>query len=328
MKKIALVIPYFGTLPGYFPLWLMSCRYNPEMDFLIFTDDRRPFDWPENVKTVYMTWEEMQGRIRGAFDFPAAISKPYKLCDYRPAYGEIFAGELAGYDFWGHCDLDVIWGALSDFVTEELLDRYDKLFGRGHFSLYRNCPLINGLYRTEVDGKPMYREIFQDEKSRLFDEWTGIDRIFQIRGIPIYDSPVVADIQSASYHFMVNSDREDQERPQVFFWRETEGRGRIFRYYRDQGEIVRQEFMYIHLQKRDMTAADEIDGDFLIVPNEFISGRGLAPYLDAPETEDEVAAAMIRTYYRRRLVNWQQVRKNMARRLRKAGRLWKKDGRK
>ena len=210
----------------------------------------------------------------------------------------------------------------------ELLDRYDKLFGRGHFSLYRNCPLINGLYRTEVDGKPLYREIFQDEKSRLFDEWTGIDRIFQIRGIPIYDSPVVADIQSASYHFMVNSDREDQERPQVFFWRETEGRGRIFRYYRDHGEIVRQEFMYIHLQKRDMTAADEIDGDFLIVPNEFISGRGLAPYLDDPETEDEVAAAMIRTYYRRRLVNWQQVRKNMARRLRKAGRLWKKDGRK
>ena len=86
MKKIALVIPYFGTLPGYFPLWLMSCRYNPEMDFLIFTDDRRPFDWPENVKTVYMTWEEMQGRIRGAFDFPAAISKPYKLCDYRNAH--------------------------------------------------------------------------------------------------------------------------------------------------------------------------------------------------------------------------------------------------
>ena len=314
MKQIALIVPYFGTLPGYFPLWLMSCRYNPEIDFLVFTDDRRPFDWPENVKVTYMEWEEMQERIRGYFDFPAVLPRPYKLCDYRPAYGEIFAEELTGYAFWGHCDLDVIWGAIRDFVTDELLERYDKLFCRGHFSLYRNCPKINGLYRRETEGRLLYREVFQDEKSRLFDEWTGIDHIFEVSGIPMYDSPVVADIQSGQYHFMVNADREDQERPQVFLWRTDGERGRVFRYYRDGDEIVRQEFMYIHLQKRGMAADSEIDGDFLIVPNTFISGRGLAPYLDDPETEDEVAAAMIHTYYRKRLINWPKVKKDMARR--------------
>ena len=50
-----------------------------------------------------------------------------------------------------------------------------------------------------------------------------------------------------------------------------------------------------------------------------------------PETEDEVAAAMIRTYYRRRLVNWQQVRKNMARTAAQSGpaveKGWKEVGR-
>ncbi len=319
MKRIAMLVPYFGTFPDYFPLWLLSCGCNPDIDFLVFTDDRRPFDWPENVKITYLSWKQMQDKVRSCFDFPVKVPRPYKLCDYRPAYGEIFEEELVGYDFWGHCDLDVVWGALREFVSEELLDHYDKLFYRGHFSLYRNTKRVNGLYRCPVEGKPLYRAVFQDSAPRVFDEWTGIDRIFDEQGIPVYDSPVVADIYADHYHFTVNGDMWDKERPQVFLWRKENGRCRIFRYYRDHGNFVRQEFMYIHLQKRKMalSSGTRRADAFLIVPNRFLPCEGLARLLEDPETTDETAAAMIKKFYRRRLVNWGLLRKKWARKVRK-----------
>lgn len=320
MKRIAMLVPYFGTFPDYFPLWLLSCGCNPDVDFLIFTDDRRPFEWPENVKVTYLGWKQMQKKVRDCFAFPVKISRPYKLCDFRPAYGEIFAGELAGYDFWGHCDLDVVWGALREFVSEDLLDRYDRLFYRGHFSLYRNTEKINGLYRCPVEGKPLYRKVFEDAAPWVFDEWTGIGRIFDEQKIPVYDGRVVADIYADDYHFTVNGDQWDKQRPQVFLWRKDKGgRCRVFRYYRDRCDFVRQEFMYIHLQKRDMvlTPGKRPADAYLIVPNRFIPCEGLARLLEDPETEDETAAAMIRKFYRRRPVNWGLLRKKCARRFRK-----------
>ena len=34
--KVAIVVPYFGTLPNYFQLFLDTCAYNPEFDWLIW----------------------------------------------------------------------------------------------------------------------------------------------------------------------------------------------------------------------------------------------------------------------------------------------------
>jgi hypothetical protein len=41
MSKIALIIAYMGNFPWYFPYFLHSCRYNPDIDFLIFTDNKQ-----------------------------------------------------------------------------------------------------------------------------------------------------------------------------------------------------------------------------------------------------------------------------------------------
>ena len=38
MKKAAIILPYFGTLPNYFQIFLNSCSYNNCFDFIIFTD--------------------------------------------------------------------------------------------------------------------------------------------------------------------------------------------------------------------------------------------------------------------------------------------------
>ena len=37
--KKALIMPYFGTLPPYFNLWLSSCSYNKSIDYIVSTFD-------------------------------------------------------------------------------------------------------------------------------------------------------------------------------------------------------------------------------------------------------------------------------------------------
>ena len=60
MKKIAYVILYFGKFNDFFPLWLKSCKENPTIDFLIFTDDRTNYNYPKNVKVNYFTFEQIK----------------------------------------------------------------------------------------------------------------------------------------------------------------------------------------------------------------------------------------------------------------------------
>ena len=50
MKSICYIIPYFGHLPDNFNLWLISCKVNSTVNWLIYTDDKTSYDYPENVK--------------------------------------------------------------------------------------------------------------------------------------------------------------------------------------------------------------------------------------------------------------------------------------
>ena len=98
-----------------------------------------------------------------------------KLCDYRPALGEMYAEEVAGFHFWGHTDLDCVYGNLWEYVTDSLLagcdvfsnDPYPNVCGP--FSLWRNTESVNALFRQA----PNWRDIFEDPELHAFDE-TGI----------------------------------------------------------------------------------------------------------------------------------------------------------
>ncbi len=94
-----------------------------------------------------------------------------KLCDYRPALGEMYADETAGYDFWGHTDLDCVYGPLWEYVNDELLSACD-LFSNdpspsmcGPFSLYRTATASH-VFRDH----PGWRDIFESETCVGFDE--------------------------------------------------------------------------------------------------------------------------------------------------------------
>ena len=131
MKSIIFIIPYFGHFNNYFEIWLNSCAHNPTIDWLIFTDCKNEYDYPRNVKVVYTTFDEIRTHFQSFYDFPISLEKPYKLCDFRPAYGEVFYDYIKDYDFWGYCDTDLVWGDLRKFFTEEILEINGKeLFRR------------------------------------------------------------------------------------------------------------------------------------------------------------------------------------------------------
>src|SRR5882724_11438458 len=121
-KTIGFINCYFGKLPWYFNYFIHSCKYNPTVDFFIITDDKtylKPL--PPNVKLIYNSLEGVSRHASEKMGFPISIPYGYKLCDFKPAYGFIFSELLHGYDFWGHTDIDIIFGNIRDFITDERL---------------------------------------------------------------------------------------------------------------------------------------------------------------------------------------------------------------
>ncbi len=152
--SIALVTVWFGPLPFWMPAFLLSCAHNPDVEWRIFTDAPAPAGSPENVRFLPFTltaFNERASRLLGA---PVALQPAYayKLCDYKILYGDLFAEELRGFDVWGCCDLDIVWGRVRGFATDARLRRHALVTSRpqriaGHCCLFRNQPRWNRLYR-------------------------------------------------------------------------------------------------------------------------------------------------------------------------------------
>ena len=169
-NKIILTVVYFGSWPEWFPAFLLSCAANRDVDWLILTDcDCRHIACP-NIRHVSISMDSLNLMAGNALGIRVKKG-PYSQLDLRPAYGEILGQFYEGYDFWGHVDVDVIWGNIREFISDDMLDSSDIISSRrdclaGHFTVYRNCPLVNSLYKR-------YREwslIMGDYLYHHFDE--------------------------------------------------------------------------------------------------------------------------------------------------------------
>ena len=126
MNSIGIVICYFGKWPPWFPLFLKSCIYNDTIDWLVFSD----YDLPEqsgNIKFHPFFKEQFNRLATKKLGFDINIQDPYKLCDFKPAFGKIFEDYLKEYDFWGYSDIDLIYGNIPGFITSNILKQYDFL---------------------------------------------------------------------------------------------------------------------------------------------------------------------------------------------------------
>ena len=170
MKSIILIVPYIGKWPLWFEAHLVSIAKNPTVNWLFITDCELPKNYPNNVRFIPTSLESLNIKINTVLGMDVPLS-PRKLCDVRPAYGEIFQEYISDYDFWGFCDVDIIWGDIRAYVTEPILSEYDIISSRketisGHFTILRNTAAINSLYLSIPD----YRGMLSQNKLMRIDE--------------------------------------------------------------------------------------------------------------------------------------------------------------
>ncbi|MDP3912925.1 MAG: hypothetical protein Q8R96_04210 [Bacteroidota bacterium] len=212
-KKIAILTCWYGSYPWYFPYFIHSCEHNSTVDFIIVTENRELIpNKPNNVKIIHKTLDELKTIFSEKLGFSVRIDYPYKLCDFKPAYGFLFHEILQKYDFWGMGDVDVVYGDIRSFMTEELLNEFDVISSRhdyitGSFCLFKNIEFINKLFKQSKD----YKMVFSKKNNYCFDE---CNYLFEhlTNGSSIFDFP--DNIQSMTY---VVKKMESEGRLKAFF---------------------------------------------------------------------------------------------------------------
>ncbi|MGV1069559.1 DUF6625 family protein [Clostridium perfringens] len=266
--RIKIIACYMGKLPEYFDLWLLSCEKNPSIDFLVISDQKEPRVLPNNVKFLNENLEQIKIRFEKCLGFKVALKSSYKLCDFRPIFGLAFKEELVGYDFWGHCDIDLIWGDIRSFIDSNILENNEKIFNWGHLSLFKNNDIMNNIFKKN-GAIFTYKEVYTNNEYYAFDEITGIKRILQYNNINIFEKDFSANI-SRKYSTMklaANIDKKNFDY-QVFYWKE----GKIYREYIENNKIKKDEFLYLHFQwkklKNNVQDCSKVKS-FYILPSEF-----------------------------------------------------------
>jgi hypothetical protein len=156
VPSVCLVVCYFGPLPGWLTQFLLSCAYNPSIDFLIFTDQVQFPEVPPNVRVKHLSISSFNALATHKVGAEIKLSHPFKVCEFKPVYGHLFEEFLNGWDYWGYTDLDVIYGDIRRFLSAEMLCNYDVFTARkeflvGHFTLLRNNSGLRTLYQQSND---------------------------------------------------------------------------------------------------------------------------------------------------------------------------------
>lgn len=248
---ICVIVCYFGCLPKWFSLWERSAAYNKRIDFILITDQDIESSYV-NIKVVKTSLLNVKRQIEDALNIDCVLDKPYKLCDYRPMFGLIFYDLIQQYDYWGHCDLDQIFGDIYKFVEPVLQEGYLKIYELGHLTFYRNNSKGNNLFRLK--GRWNWKEIASTTDSCYFDE-VGVRDICKFNGIKVYTNKDYADISPHHKRFTLSNDlltrrekKNNNYNHQVFFWE----KGKIFRVVSTRKGMQKKEYSYIHFQKRKM----------------------------------------------------------------------------
>lgn len=269
-RNIVFIILYMGQYPWYFPYFLHSCRFNSTVDFIILSDNESaPVELPSNVKLIHYTMDQFKSDASKSLGFNIVADHGYKLCDFKPTYGYIFSDLVKGYDFWGHCDMDIIFGNIRNFMTDEILNEYDVISARhdyltGSFALYRNRSKFNQLFMQSKD----YRKVYTTPRNFCFDETNYAFIAFE-KGL--HYSKIRTEVESMTH--VVKKLQEEGKLKAYFEFQILEGlAGNML--WENGTLIYRRKFeaMYYHLIKMKTIYKEDIDINQTI-PSKFRIGK-------------------------------------------------------
>lgn len=273
-NKIAIIVTWFGDLPAYFSAWLKSAERNVDIDFYLFFD-RDVYSNATNIHFIRTTMQNEITRISEKIGEVIKITDAYKFCDLRPSFGIGYQEYLKDYNFWGYCDIDMVFGNIRSFLTDEVLDEYERLYNYGHLTIFRNNSKMNDLYSMKgcIYTKD---DIFRGKAKCTPEEEYGINRIMKCNDIKWYKKADYADFY-IPYETLVLNNNINYEN-QVFYWED----GHAYRAYVDNGEIKTTEYVYVHWQKRKPVIENEAleNEAFFITANKLITKERGVPNVE------------------------------------------------
>lgn len=279
MNKITLICPYFGQkFPTTFPILVKTMINNPNIKFIIPTNlIYNLTDISDNILFIKSDLSLLNTQIDKILGYHARLHSPYKLVDFKPMYGELFSEYIKGSDWWGYFDSDIIFGNISEFLTDELLNNYDRIFALGHLTLFRNEKTINSLWNNNFNlpEVPSFKEVSTSKAIFAFDEWGwgknrgrglsyALNRKNMIRQFD--NKSWFADIIKDNFEFKTTSGN--------FIDYFIYSNGKLIGYEKNK----KIEYLYAHFQKRSMkNKVIEYNLPIYITPNIMSSEKKYEP---------------------------------------------------
>lgn len=295
MSQYSAICCYFGQWPSFFQFWLESCSYNEDIEFFLVSDiPIVGFIIPKNVHIVKKSFLQVQGLVRSKFPkINVSLDRPYKLCDFKIAYGYIFEDIFRGYDYWGYFDIDTIWGNILNFIPENSDSHLVKIFPCGHLSFIRNLAPFNKIFeqinqvaespcRNNMKGKNVvtWQECFSSPDNYYYDESGGLE--------PWVESLLPQG--ELSNEFLFHEISFDNIFPSWFYGHFTSinfpqkshflaysfERGHLYRHYLSGIIHKQEEISYIHASRRTFMVGDmhcSIPHSFCIYPDIIVPWR-------------------------------------------------------
>ena len=278
MKKIRIIIPYFGKLPTFFPYFLLTAKRNQKIDFLVYTDqkvDKFSILNAKNIEFVTLSFDDLRDKVQSKFDFEISLKTPYKLCDYKVAYGFIFEEELKEYEYWGFCDTDVLLGDIYQFLEEHnfFTDDYARYGLLGHLQIFKNSEEVNRIFMSGqgLNYRLDYHNVFTSGQNFIFDEAEGIQKLFEKSGFDQLQDKFFDDIDISHFSFREYGEVDPKR---YYFWSEKTGLESI---EIKDGTLVIEYPLYAHFQKRMIECPEFKECDsFYVIPNQLVVGEKIS----------------------------------------------------
>lgn len=203
---VALLVGRWGTAAAGWPatiaLLVRTMAANERLHFYLLSESPPPLRLPRNVFYRNETLEQLYERLSAAVGLrlpggSGALRSELrntpssgflagrdvsgaKVNDLKPMWGEAFGADLlAGYDWWGYLQDDVLLGDLTAewaMASAPLLADADVVApypapynSSGVLMLFRNLPAVNRLWRRSADAQLALTE----PRYLVFDEWWG-----------------------------------------------------------------------------------------------------------------------------------------------------------
>ncbi len=171
MKKISLLIPYFGSLPPMWPFYLESLRRNEFITLHFLTDINIQGNTPDNLKVVKISLHEFFARAESRLNIKIKAQIPYKICELKPLMAFLFPELVKGFKYWAYGDIDLIYGNLPRFLKKGFAEDADVISFRedwlsGAFTVLKNRDDLNQLALQSPD----LANILNNPKCQNFDE--------------------------------------------------------------------------------------------------------------------------------------------------------------